>query len=354
VRIAQIAPLYETVPPEAYGGTERVIAELCDGLTARGHEVVLFAAESSKTDATLEAFGPPLRRRMTRNELSDVAPHLHLKLLEEVYRRADEFDVVHSHVDVWTLPFTKRTPTPTVVTLHGRLDIRQVRGVLPLYPDVAIVSISDAQREPLDGADVRWAATVYNGLDLASYSSSGAERGEHLAFLGRICPEKRPDMAIEVAQRTGRPLQIAAKVDPTDVEYHQTVIEPLLHDGIEFLGEIDETRKPGFLASAAALLFPSDWPEPFGLVMIEAMAAGTPVIALRRGSVPEVIADGVSGFICDDVDDMVDAVRRLDEIDPEACRQHAARFDTAAMCAGYERVYGSLVGEHAIAARLHR
>ena len=354
MKIAQIAPLYESVPPEAYGGTERVIAGLCDGLTARGHEVVLFAAASSDTDASLESYGAPLRHRMTREELAEVAPHLHLRLLDDVYQRADEFDVVHSHVDVWTLPFTKHTPTPTVVTLHGRLDIDQVREVLPLYPDVAIVSISDAQRDALAGADVRWAATVYNGLDLASYASSEVERGDHLAFLGRICPEKRPDLAIEVARRTGRPLQIAAKVDPTDVEYHQTVIEPLLGDGIEFLGEIDETRKADFLAGAAATLFPSDWPEPFGLVMIESMAAGTPVIALRRGSVPEVVADAVSGFICDDVDDMVDAVRRLDEIDHEACRRHAARFDVAAMCEGYERVYRSLVREHATASQLER
>jgi glycosyltransferase involved in cell wall biosynthesis len=352
VRIAQIAPLYESVPPEAYGGTERVIAALCDGLTARGHEVVLFATDSSETDATLEAYGPPLRRRMTREELADVGPHLHLRLLEDVYRQADQFDVVHSHVDVWTLPFAGRTQTPTVVTLHGRLDIDQVRGVLPLYPDVAIVSISDAQREPLAGFDVRWATTVYNGLDLSSYASSAVERRQHLAFLGRICPEKRPDLAIEVAQRTGRALEIAAKVDPTDVEYHQTVVEPRLRDGIEFLGEIDETRKADFLAGAAATLFPSDWPEPFGLVMIESMAAGTPVIALRRGSVPEVVADGVSGFICDDVDDMVDAVSRLDEIDPEECRRHAARFAAAAMCEGYERVYDSLVREHASATRV--
>jgi len=347
VRIAQIAPLYESVPPQAYGGTERVIAALSDGLTARGHEVVLFAADSSSTAATLEGHGPPLRQRMTRDELAEVAPHLHLHLLEEVYQRADEFDVVHSHVDVWTLPFTRRVDTPTVVTLHGRLDLDQVRKVLPLYPDVAIVSISDDQRRPLAALDLRWAATVYNGLELSSYGSTGVGRDEHLAFLGRICHEKRPDLAIEVAQRTGRALQIAAKVDPTDVEYHQTVIEPLLGDDVRFLGEIDEARKPGFLASAAATLFPSDWPEPFGLVMIESMAAGTPVIALRRGSVPEVVEDGVSGFICDDVDEMVDAVGRLEGIDPEACRRQAQRFDVDAMCDGYERVYRALVGADA-------
>jgi len=354
MKIAQIAPLYESVPPQGYGGTERVIAALSDGLTARGHDVVLFAADSSSTTATLEGHGLPLRLRMSRDELTEVAPHLHLHMLEEVYQRADEFDVVHSHVDVWTLPFTRSVATPTVVTMHGRLDIDQVREVLPLYPDVAIVSISDHQRRPVAEFDVRWAATVYNGLDLSAYSSSGVQRGEHLAFLGRICHEKRPDLAIEVARRTGRGLQIAAKVDPTDVEYHQDVIEPLLGGDIRFLGEIDESLKAGFLASAAATLFPSDWPEPFGLVMIESMAAGTPVIALRRGSVPEVVEHGVSGFICDDVDEMVDAVGRIDEIDPEECRRQAERFDVDAMCDGYERVYRSIVGAAASAVPLTR
>ena len=342
MRIAQIAPLYEAVPPHAYGGTERVIAGLCDGLTARGHEVVLFAADSSSTAATLEGQGAALRTRMSKQELADIAPHLHLRLLEEVYGRSDEFDVIHSHIDVWTLPFTQRTATPSVLTLHGRLDTDQTLRVLPLYPDVPLVSISDNQRLPLSGARVRWAGTVYNGLDLATYGRADVPREDHLAFLGRISPEKRPDLAIEVARRTGRPLRIAAKVDPVDIEYHQATVEPLLGEDVTFVGEIGEADKPAFLASAAATMFPSDWPEPFGLVMIESMAAGTPVIALRRGSVPEIIADGVSGFICDDVDEMVDAVRRLDELDPEACRRHAARFDIDVMCAGYESVYESI------------
>jgi glycosyltransferase involved in cell wall biosynthesis len=343
VRIAQVAPLYEAVPPAAYGGTERVIAALCDGLIARGHDVVLFAAESSTTAATLDAHGPPLRTRMTRAELADVAPHLHLHLLEDVYRRADEFDIIHSHVDVWTLPFTRRAKTPTVVTLHGRLDIDQVKKVAPLYPEVALVSISDNQRTPLEELDVHWAATVYNGLDLSSYATTCVERRDHLAFLGRISPEKRPDLAIEVARRAHRPLQIAAKVDPVDIEFHQLEIEPRLGDGIEFLGEIDETCKAPFLGSAAATLFPSDWPEPFGLVMIESMAAGTPVIALRRGSVPEVVVDGVSGFVCDDVNAMVEAVGRIDEIEPADCRRQAARFSLDAMCDAYVDVYESLL-----------
>lgn len=342
MRIAQVAPLYESVPPLLYGGTERVIATLCDGLSRRGHDVTLFASDSSSTEATLEAEGAPLRTRMSRQELSEVAPHLHLRLLDQVYDRADEFDVIHSHIDVWTLPFTRRTQTPTVLTMHGRLDLDLMRDVLPLYPEVPLVSISDNQRAPLEGLRLNWASTVYNGLDLAAYGASGGARGEHLAFLGRISPEKGPELAIEVARRSGRSLQLAAKVDPMDVEYHQQVIEPLLGPEAAFIGEIDETAKPGFLAAAAATLFPSDWPEPFGLVMIESLAAGTPVIALRRGSVPEIIEHGISGFICEDVDEMIDAVGRLGQIDPDRCRKRAARFSADAMCSSYESVYEAL------------
>ena len=342
LRIAQVAPLYEAVPPAGYGGTERVIAALCDGLVRRGHDVTLFAAESSATAARLEAHGPPLRTRMSRQELVDVAPHLHLLMLEEVYRRADEFDVVHSHVDVWTMPFVRRARTPSVVTLHGRLDSDQVQAIVPHYPDVPLVSISDSQRAPLRGHDLTWAATVYNGLDLGRYIETPSSRGGHLVFVGRICPDKGPATAIEVARRCGRPLKIAAKVDPMDLEYFRAEIEPLLGQDVTFVGEVDECRKPELLASAAATLFPSDWPEPFGLVMIESMAAGTPVIALRRGAVPEVVRHGVSGFICDSADEMVEAVDRLDEIDPEACRRQALRFGSDAMCEGYEALYRTL------------
>lgn len=342
MRIAQIAPLYEAVPPLRYGGTERVISTLCDGLTRRGHDVTLFASESSSTEARLEARGGPLRTRMSRRELVEIAPHLHLRLLDEVYSRADEFDVIHSHVDVWTLPFTRRTDTPSVLTMHGRLDLDLMRDVLPLYPEVPLVSISDSQRRPLGRRNLRWAGTIYNGLDLAGYDAVDQPRSDHLAFLGRISPEKGPQLAIEVARRSGRSLQLAAKVDPVDIEYHQQVIEPLLGPDATFIGEIDERAKPAFLAGAAGTLFPSDWPEPFGLVMIESLAAGTPVIALRRGSVPEIIEHEVSGFICDDVGEMVDAVARLDQIDPDSCRKRAARFSPESMCAGYESVYADL------------
>jgi len=345
MRIAQVAPLYESVPPQAYGGTERVIAALCDGLTEAGHDVTLFAAGSSTTQAQLEpVVSAPLRTRMSRAEMIEVAPHLHLRMLADVYARADEFDVIHAHTDLWTLPFVDSTDTPTVITMHGRLDLDIVRHVLPRYPDVALVSISDHQRRALAGRAVNWAATVYNGLDLDRYLREPAGDAGYLAFVGRLSDEKRPDIAVEVARRNHRQLRVAAKVDPFDVEYYETEIEPLFADaGVDFLGEMVEQDKPKFYAGAAATLFPSDWPEPFGLVMTESMAAGTPVIALRRGSVPEILVDGVSGFICDDVEEMVDAVQRLDEIDRDECRQHALQFTKATMCSNYIDVYEAMV-----------
>ena len=345
MRIAQVAPLFETVPPEAYGGTERVIAALCDGLTEAGHDVTLFAAGSSMTQARLEPMvRSPLRTRMSRAEMVEVAPHIHLRMLADVYARSDEFDVIHAHTDLWTLPFVDSTSTPTVITMHGRLDLDIVRRVVPHYPNVPLVSISDYQRRPLAGCDVNWAATVYNGLDLDHYLREPAGHGDYLAFVGRINPEKRPDMAVDVARQSGRQLRLAAKVDPFDVEYFETEIEPLFAESnVDFVGEIGERDKPKFYAGAAATLFPSDWPEPFGLVMIESMAAGTPVIALRRGSVPEILVDGVSGFICDDVDEMFEAVHRLDEIDRDECREHARRFTKEPMCADYLRVYESIL-----------
>jgi len=342
LRIAQIAPLYEAVPPALYGGTERVIAALCDGLTELGHEVTLFAAGSSQTKARLEAAGPPLRERMTRQELVEVAPHLHLRMLADIYERAGEFDIIHSHVDVWSLPFARRSSTPSVLTLHGRLDTKYVQAILPMYPDVPLVSVSDSQRDPLRHRALWWAGTVHNGLDLSRYRSEPRAPGDHLAFVGRISPEKGPLLAIEIARRTGRPLQVAAKVDPVDVAYFEEEVEPRLGGDVSFVGELDEARKPGFFAGAAATLFPSDWPEPFGLVMIESLAAGTPVIALRRGAVPEVLVDGVTGFVCEDLEQMVAAVERLDEIDPEACRARARQFGGDVMCQAYDEVFGSV------------
>jgi glycosyltransferase involved in cell wall biosynthesis len=342
VRIAQVAPLYEAVPPATYGGTERVIAALCDGLTELGHDVTLFAASASSTRAHLERVSRPLRTKMSRDELIEVAPHLHLRMLADVADRCEEFDVVHSHVDLWSLPFVHRSATPWLLTLHGRLDVEPIHGVLPLYPEVALASISDHQRVPLRDREIRWAGTVYNGLDFGHYPTRDGRHDGHLAFVGRISPEKGPTLAIEVARRTGLPLRLAAKVDPMDEEYFDAEVQPLLGEDAQLVGEIDEKHKPAFLSSAMATLFPSDWPEPFGLVMVESMAAGTPVIALRRGAVPEIVEDGVSGFICDDIDAMVAAVRRVSDIDPEECRRRAARFSADRMCAGYMDIYRSL------------
>ena len=357
MRIAQVAPLVEAVPPGAYGGTERVIATLCDGLVAAGHEVTLFAPETSQTAAKLEAYGPPLRQQLSAEELVTLAPHLHLQMLAELYRRTagpdgqlegeleGEFDVVHSHLDLWTLPFTLLSQAPTVVTLHGRLDLDVVREVLPRYPTVPLVSISADQRRAVADLELTWAATVHNGLDLTAYDQVPHDPDGYLAFVGRIAEEKGPVTAIEVARRTGLPLRIAAKVDPADEEYHQREVAPLMGPDVDFVGEIEEDQKPGFYAGARATLFPSDWPEPFGLVMIESLAAGTPVVALRRGSVPEIIDHGVTGFICEDLEEMVTATERITEIDPEECRRAAQRFTGQAMCDGYEQVYERLIRE---------
>lgn len=347
MRIALLSPLYEAVPPPRYGGTERVIGALADELCRRGHDVTLFAAAGSRTAGRLEeASAAPLRMTMTRTELEQIAPHLHLKMLDDVYRRADEFDVIHAHTDIWTLPFIDRTSTPTVLTMHGRLDLDVVRRVLPMYPSTPLVSISDSQRRPLSGFDLNWVATCYNGLDLESYRRHESTGRDYLAFVGRITAEKRPDWAIEIARRAGMPLKIAAKIDPLDQDYWTEVIEPLVDAApdVEFIGEIGEDEKPAFYGNAAATLFPIDWPEPFGLVMIESLAAGTPVVALRNGSVPEVLTEGRSGFICGSVDEMVSAVGRLGELSADSCRCEADRFSAAAMTDSYLEVYQRLVG----------
>jgi glycosyltransferase involved in cell wall biosynthesis len=343
MRIAQVAPLYEAVPPGAYGGTERVIATLCDGLVARGHDVTLFGPETSETAAALESFEKPLRERFDGDELVNLAPHLHLQMLAELYARDGDFDVIHSHLDIWTLPFTRLSRTPSVLTMHGRLDLDHLRDLLPRYPSVPLVSISDDQRRAVADLDLTWAATVYNGLDLTEYHDVPHQDDGYLAFVGRIAEEKGPLTAIEIARRSEVPLRIAAKVDPLDVPYYEDVVKPEMGSNVDFVGEIEEHEKPDFYAGARATLFPSDWPEPFGLVMIESLAAGTPVIALRRGSVPEVIDHGVTGFICENLEEMVEATRHIAEIDPDACRQNAERFSAEAMCKGYERVYDSLV-----------
>ncbi|MEO6469229.1 MAG: glycosyltransferase family 4 protein [Acidimicrobiia bacterium] len=348
MRIAEIAPMYEAVPPIGYGGTERVIGALCDELVTSGHEVTLFAPGTSQTKAELAStIAEPLRTRMTRTEMLEVAPRMHLEMLAAVYEQAADFDVIHAHTDVATLRFAASSPAvPTVVTLHGRLDLDAAQREFLRYPEVPLVSISNHQREAVCGLDLNWRATVPNGLDLSPYFDAPSEDGGYLCFVGRINREKRPDLAAEVARRSGIPLRVAAKVDPTDIVYHQDIIEPLFHShGVEFLGELLEYDKPKFYASASATIFPSDWPEPFGLVMIESLAAGTPVIALRRGSVPEILEDGVSGFICNDLDGLVAAVGRIGEIDPEDCRDAARRFSATQMADRYASVFGDLLNE---------
>ena len=341
MRIAQVAPLFESVPPRLYGGTERIVSYLTEELVRRGHDVTLFASGDSRTSARLV----PIVDRATRlNGTSHgVIGAEFTRELGMVFARARDFDVIHCHVDYLAFPFDGLTPTPTVHTMHGRLDLPHLVSMYRQFRTVPLVSISDAQREPLEPLGVRWAGTVYHGLPVDRYAFAPRDEG-YLAFLGRISPEKRADLAIEVAQRVGLPLKIAAKVDPADQEYFERVVEPMLDDPlVEFLGEIGEQDKPAFLGGARALLFPIDWPEPFGLVMIEAMACGTPVIARPCGSVPEVVIDGRTGFLADTLVDLADAVKRVDELDRAECRRHVeTRFSVSRMAEEYERVYRRL------------
>ncbi len=340
MRIAQVAPLAESVPPRFYGGTERIVSYLTEELVRQGHDVTLFASGDSLTTARLV---PCVERALRLSPaVRDPLPY-HVMMLDKVARRADEFDVLHFHVDVLHVPLVRDFASRTVTTLHGRLDLPDLKPFYSAYPDIPLVSISDDQRRPMP--PVNWAATVYHGLprDLLPFTPEPA--GGYLAFLGRISPEKRPDRAIEIAVRTGRPLKIAAKIDKADADYWKETIEPLVaaHPNVEFVGEIDEHRKAAFLGNASALLFPIDWPEPFGLVMIEAMACGTPVIAIRRGSVPEIVDHGISGFMVDDVDEAVGAVKRLGRLDRARVRAtFETRFTAERMARDYIDIYRRL------------
>jgi glycosyltransferase involved in cell wall biosynthesis len=348
MRIAQVAPLFEPVPPRLYGGTERVVSYLTEELVRRGHDVTLFASGDSSTRAALV---PVVERAMrfdtARREV--LAAEL-IRELGLVFGRAADFDVIHCHVDYLAFPFDGLTPTPTVHTVHGRLDLPHLTPVYRQFRAVPLVSISDAQRAPLEPLGVHWAGTVYHGLPVERYAFAPEDRG-YLAFLGRVSPEKQADLAIEVARRVGLPLRIAAKVDATDREYFERVIAPLLDDPlVEFVGEIGDADKPAFLGGARALLFPVDWPEPFGLVMIEAMACGTPVVGRPCGSVAEVVVDGRTGFLGDTLVELAAAVKRLDEIDRAECRRHVeARFSASRMAEDYERVYRRLGARRRVA-----
>jgi len=339
MRIAQVAPLFESVPPKYYGGTERVVSYLTEELVHQGHEVTLFASGDSVTKAHLVA----ACRRSLRLDKHCVDQLAHqILMLEHVFQRATEFDIVHFHVDYLHFPLSRRQPITDVTTLHGRLDIPDLVPLYREFQDMPVISISNAQRAPLPWAN--WQATVYHGVPAELYRFR-AEPGSYLAFLGRISPEKRVDRAIKIANQVQIPLKIAAKVDPADKHYFESVIKPLLRDRlVEFVGEIGDGEKDEFLGNAYALLLPIDWPEPFGLVMIEAMACGTPVIAHRGGAVPEVIEEGQTGFIVKGLKDAVEAVRRVSELSRKRCREvFEQRFTAARMAHDYVRVYERLV-----------
>ncbi|MFM0620144.1 glycosyltransferase family 4 protein [Paraburkholderia nemoris] len=340
MRIAQIAPLHEAVPPKFYGGTERVVSYLTDALVDLGHDVTLFASGDSHTKATLETAWPRALRLdpSTRDVL---APHM--LMLEKVRRVAHEFDVLHFHLDYLPFPLFSHLDTPFVTTLHGRLDLPELQAVFNTFPKAPVVSISDSQRLPLPQAN--WLDTIYHGLPETLLTPQTQIKPQYLAFLGRLSPEKGVDVAIRIAAQSGLPLKIAAKIDKADQRYFKMEIEPLLSQAhVEFLGEISEQQKPGFLSGAKALLFPIDWSEPFGLVMIEAMACGTPVIAFNRGSVPEVIDHGVTGYICEDVQGAVGALQRLDDMSRTEIRaQFERRFSARTMARNYLDSYTSLL-----------
>jgi glycosyltransferase involved in cell wall biosynthesis len=338
MRIAQVAPLYESVPPRLYGGTERVVSWLTEKLVAMGHDVTLFASGDSVTNATLCA---PCKRALRLDPACVDSMANHMLMIEQVMSRADEFDLVHFHVDYLHFPTSRRERIPSLTTLHGRLDIPDLVAIYKEFTDMPLVSISDSQRRPLSWAN--WVGTVYHGLPADSLDLH-EKKGKYLAFLGRISPEKRVDRAIEIAIRSGMKLKIAAKIDRADREYFECKIKHLLdHPLVEFIGEIGHSEKDEFLGNAAALLFPIAWPEPFGLVMIESMACGTPIIAFPCGSVPEVITDGVCGFIVKDMDEAVAAVGRIDDIDRRKCRQYFERhFTDTRMASDYVKIYEKL------------
>jgi glycosyltransferase involved in cell wall biosynthesis len=338
MKIAQIAPLTEAVPPKMYGGTERVVAYLTDALVELGHEVTLFASGDSLTKAELAPIWP--RALRLDPDVKDHFVPLFMQL-EAVARRAHEFDVIHSHLDYFGYPLLRRLRTPSITTLHGRLDLPELPALYNLYGDIPVVSISDSQRRPLPQAN--FAATVLHGLP-QNLLAKGPGRGGYLAFLGRISPEKAPDAAIRIAAKAGVPLKIAAKVDRVDETYFKTVIEPLLSLGdVEFIGEIREDQKQEFLGNAAGLLFPIAWCEPFGLVMIEAMACGTPVVALENGSVPEVLESGVTGFIVHSEQEAIEAVGRIGSLDRDRIRaEFDRRFTAHRMAQNYLNLYTRL------------
>jgi glycosyltransferase involved in cell wall biosynthesis len=338
VKIAQIAPLVESVPPKLYGGTERVVSWLTEELVRQGHDVTLFASGDSQTSATLHAVVPrALRLDGIHNSLT-----YNIIMLDQAASRMDEFDVLHFHIDFFHYPMFRNMAHKTLTTLHGRQDLPELPDIYRAFPHMPLVSISDNQRLPLP--PVNWMGTVYHGLPVAQFHDGGG-KGGYLAFLGRICPDKGPVEAIEIARRAGMKLKIAAKVDPVDQKYFDDVIHPLIQKSphVEFIGEINDSQKQEFLGNAAALLFPICWPEPFGLVMIESMACGTPVVAFACGSVPEIMEDGLTGFVVKDVDGAAQALGRLGELNRATIRaRFEERFSVRAMARDYVKIYRQL------------
>ena len=341
MKIAQVAPLYEAVPPKLYGGTERIVAFLSDALVDLGHEVTLFASADAATKATLV----PVRDQAIRLDPDPLRCDLaaHLVQLSEVRRRLAQFDVIHFHIDLLHFPLFDDVASQTVTTLHGRQDLKDLPEAYSCWPAYPLVSISDNQRKPL--ALGNWIETVHHGIPAGLYAPPARPKGDYLAFIGRISPEKRPDRAIAIARRAGMKLRIAAKVDQADMVYFRKEIEPLLGDpDVEFIGEIGDAQKSDFIGNARALLFPIDWPEPFGLVMIEAMACGTPVIAWNCGSVPEVIDHGRTGFIVSSEDEAVAAVEAVGRLDRGQVRAtFEERFSATTMAGNYVDIYQRLL-----------
>lgn len=344
MRIAQVAPLIESVPPRGYGGTERVVSYLTEELVRLGHAVTLFASGDSVTAAELMPCAPKALRH--EPGIRDVIPY-YLLMLDRVREQADRFDIVHFHIDQFHFPLFRPRAGRTLTTLHGRQDLPDLKALYLGFSDMPLVSISQAQRQPV--ATANFVATVHHGLPLDLYQPVLHPRGGYLAFLGRIAPEKRPDRAIRIARSLGLPLKIAAKVDAADETYFRSTIAPLLEGpGVEFLGEIDDRQKNAFLGEALALLFPIEWPEPFGLVLIEAMACGTPVLAFRRGSVPEIIENGVTGCIVESEEEALAAMPRLLALDRAAIRRRfERRFSVTRMAQDYLAIYRKLLAQPA-------
>lgn len=348
MRVAMVAPLIEPVPPVLCGGTDRVVSVLTEELVARGHQVTLFASGDSQIHARLVA-GYARGLRLAPG-VQGYAPYA-IAQLGEVYRRGDAFDLIHKHADYYALPTARLSPTPTLTTVHGRLDLPAVRRVYGAFPEQPLVSISYAQRRPLPEAS--WHATVYNGIDLGRFTFRAAP-GEYLLYVAHIHPDKRSHQAIALAQALAMRLVMAATVDPADQTYNEAVIARLIRDCplVEDVGEVDDATRDALFGSRHAYLFPIDWPEPFGLTMVEAMAAGTPVVARRAGAVPEVVADGVTGFVCDSLDEMIAAVPRVPALGRRACRAHVARhFSARAMADAYEAAHTRLLEGHAACER---